>query len=1352
MMAPTDPDAARDADADEPADSPFATRDSAEAEGAPSAHRNTHVAGNKQAAAMCGWMGIDAPDAETDLATRSGAEAAASPGTSATPEVPADRYATVEPGTSDAEAPRPPGMRPPSLPGYEIAGELGRGGMGVVYRALDQRRGQAVALKTLRGLHPAALVRFKQEFRALADVAHPNLVSLYELVSDGTEWCFTMEIVEGVDLLSYIRHGDQTRRPRTFGTPVAPLAAPEQWQRLRNTLAQLALGLQALHAADKLHRDVKPSNALVNGDGRVVLLDFGLVAEVGRAGRSEGPGAAVVGTIAYMSPEQAAARPVSPATDWYSVGVILYEALTGRLPFTGPVAQLLHDKARLDPPATRTLVRHVPRDLDALCTDLLSRDPEARPDGREVLRRLRPQNVAAPGPLPTAHPSGELLGRESHLRVLHESFQAVCVGRTAIVHLSGPPGVGKSALVEAFLDGLSRSRGVVVLAGQCYEKESVPYKAFDKVVDELSQYLAGLLPWELQAIVPRDVLPLARVFPTLGRLVAAAPARHGATPPDPQEMRRRAFAALRELLARLADRRPLVLAIDDLQWGDLDSLALYFELLRPPEPPRLLLVAAYRSDEIPTSPFLQGLLASPDPLGAAVERYAVAVEPLSEAEGRELALRLLPAKGMPSVEAAAAIAHESGGNPFFIAELAQHAGAASGPGASPAPRSAVSLLQALWARIERLPAGPRRLLEVLAIAGRPLRVGDAAEAAGVAAAEREAVSTLRVHRLARGTGGARAELLTTYHDRVRETVAANLSPNRTRECHRRLAETLEATGSADPESLALHFQEAGLTERARAYFVRAADKAAAALAFDRAARFYHAALAALPAGDAAEQPLRVKLAEALANARRGAEAAPVYLRAAGAATALASLDLRRRAAEQYIASGHIDEGLDVLRDVLAAMGMRLPATPLRALLSIAYYRFRIWLRGLGFRERPASRLSADELVRIDTCWSLGLGLVMVDPFRGLAFQSRCLLLALNAGEPHRIVRALGLEIGHSSTGGGRSRRRTAEVFRVARALAERLQDPHGLGMVWLGGGVAAYFEGRWRDARELCDRAVEVLRSRCTGVAHELNEAHFHAIRALEFLGELKELSQRLPALLQDAATRGDRYAATNLRTRLSFLVSLMQDDPGRALTDVREAMAQWSQRDFHLQHYFEVTTHTDICHYRGDAAAAWRLLEDRWPRMVRSLLMRVQVSYLTLLYLRGRSAVALAAVPHTPPRERDRLLCVAERCAVKMEREHMPWSDPQALLIRAAVAAIRGDRAAAEQRLRDAEAGFTAADMRLYAAATARRRGQLIGGEAGHCLQEKADHFMHGQVICDPARWSGMYVAGFGGDDRQFQ
>ena len=179
---------------------------------------------------------------------------------------------------------------------FTLVCRIGAGGMGVVYETYDQQRGELVALKTMRRVDPGALVRFKQEFRSLADITHPNLANLYELFAVEDRWFITMELVEGCDFLSFVKGTPEeaagrwnagptviARPPRSAGQPTEVTRTPNfhfDEKRLRDALSQLALGVSALHAAGKLHRDIKPPNVLVTHEGRVVLLDFGLTADL----------------------------------------------------------------------------------------------------------------------------------------------------------------------------------------------------------------------------------------------------------------------------------------------------------------------------------------------------------------------------------------------------------------------------------------------------------------------------------------------------------------------------------------------------------------------------------------------------------------------------------------------------------------------------------------------------------------------------------------------------------------------------------------------------------------------------------------------------------------------------------------------------------------------------------------------------------------------------------------------------------------------------------------------------------------------------------------------------------------
>jgi hypothetical protein len=1023
-----------------------------------------------------------------------------------------------------------------------------------------------------------------------------------------------------------------------------------------------------------------------------------------------------------MAPEQAAARPVGPPADWYAVGVMLYEALTGELPFAGPALEILMNKQRLEVVAPRVLQPATPPELDRLCLDLLRFDPARRPDGPEVLRRLglMPLAVDSRSSRPSFTSTPPFVGRAVELDVLRQAYE-VSRGRAVSIHVHGESGVGKSALVRRFTEALKlENPDVVILGGHCYERESVPYKGVDGVIDALSRYLVRLPKADAASVLPRQAALLSQVFPVLSRVEPFAEAPRTSEVRDPQELRSRLFGALRELLSRLADRRRLVLTIDDLQWADADSLALLAEAMRPPDAPALLLVATVRDR------LNGGELSGPNATASSMQGEVrhLHLPRMSADEARELAQLLIArAAGRPDIDAGA-LAQEAGGHPLFIDELIRHshAGGASG----------LRLEDALWARISQLEPAAQSIVELTALSGGRLVQQTAAQAAHLDGATfAKQVGLLRVAHLVRTTGTRGSDFIEPYHDRVRAAVLAHLEDERSRQQHRRLALALQAAHHADPEALALHWREAGEAARAAEYAARAAAKAARALAFDRAAQLYGDCLTLGLTRDADGRDLRIKRGDALANAGRGSEAAEGYLEAAAAASPAVALDLRRRAAEQLLRSGHVDEGLATLRTVLRAVGLKLADTPGRALASLLTRRAQIRLGGLRWKERNETQLLGETLTRIDTCWSAAAGLSVVDTIRAADFQARHLVLALRAGEPYRVARALAMEASIASTSGAPSRRRVERLLKASAALATRLSHPHALGMSAAAAGVAAFQMGRWREARDHCEAADRLFREQCTGVAWEIVTSQLFRLSALFYLGELAELQRSVPMVIQEVEGRGDLYASTTLRIRPMNFAALAADDEAAARRHADEAIRQWTREGFLAQHYYYMVALTQADLYCGDGATAWQRLTAQWRALERSLFLRVQVVRVEALHLRGRAALAAAI---TAAREEAAvLLPVASRAATALEEEEVAWARGLGLLLRAGVAGLRGETERRAALLEAAIRVFDAEQMQLHAAVARRAAGR----------SDEADRFMAAQRILQPVRFAAMLAPG---------
>jgi hypothetical protein len=1236
--------------------------------------------------------------------------------------------------------------RPP-WPGtsrYRVRKVLGQGGMGIVYEAFDKERGQAVAVKTLPRFDAAALYLLKQEFRTLADVRHRNLVRLYELViPEQGQAFFSMELVRGVNFKAYVRSPEKERRdtrpsvhpmdretvrPRRGGAdPVARHRTPSDVGLLRAALRELVLGVHALHSAGKLHRDIKPSNILVADGGRVVLLDFGVAAELSEIDKSSPSGEVeIVGTATYMAPEQGLDGAQSPASDWYSVGVVLYEALVGRPPFAGSAVDVLTMKATLDPAPPSACAEDVPADLDALCMALLSREPAARPTGAQILRQLGIGATLPPvaGLLRPAA-AASVVGRETHMLALREAFDVVRSGRTAAVHLSGGPGMGKSTLALAFLDELSRAGEVLILRSRAYVRESVPYKAIDAAIDALSRHLARLAETGSLPPLPADIWALARVFPVLQRLPMDAP--DGAAIDDPQIARRCALQALTQLLALLAERQTIVLFIDDAQWGDAESAALLLELVRSPDAPPLLLLMTHRS-EASSSPFLTELRDHwPDRLLA----RDVDVGPLSFDDTLCLALALLG--GSDASRTARAVARESRGSPFLVEELVREnrgSHTREGPGLS-----VLTLDQMVSERMGRLTPSARALLELVAVAGRPMLVSVVAEAAEARSVEDDVALCVARRLLRAGLRDGR-DIVEIAHDRIREIIVAQLSDATTRDDHARLGRALQAASDGDAEAIAMHWLAAGDRERAAEFAERAAEQAASKLAFDHAGRLVQLAIDNMPPLAPAVRRLRLRLGTLLKHGGHAIESARVFLSLLDGSTKEESIEYQRLASEQLLAAGCMEEGTELLHRVLDAAGLKVPRTPIAAIFWLLVYRLWLRLLGLRIRERKAQEVPVDARARIEALYTATSGFSIVDVVLSACMQARHLIEALRYGDRLQLLRAVSHEAAHLAAAGGPQRRRERRLFEIAKQLAEQEATKEAEAHCFGASGIGSFQRGRFREAENDLRRAEKATLKAVAGTS----SVRMFSVYAGFYSGYVEECRKRLARLCADAENRGDKYTLVNVNTSVAVHAALSLDDVDGARRVSREALLQWTQKGFHVQHWQAMVYGPDAEVYSGNGAAAYEQFGRGLPALGRSLLMHAGFIRAMTSFCRARYAIASI---EQRPAAREQRVEEALDMAERLSRESDRWTMGLAAMVRAIAYNAGGDRSRAIDALRRAAEHTQASACLVYNAPVLYRLGQLLGGREGEAMRRGAHDAMLARGIRNPDRWTRMYLPG---------
>ncbi len=1181
--------------------------------------------------------------------------------------------------------------------------------MGVVYEVLDRERDEVVAAKTLLHFDPSALYLFKQEFRTLADVRHPNLVRFHEFVQrDDTDVFFTMERVRGVDFLRYVA------------------ARPGDSSHLRRALRQLVDGVVALHEAGKLHRDIKPSNILVTEEGRVVLLDFGVATRIAkRHSTMPTPSGELVGSAVYMAPEQGEGTSTLPSSDWYSVGVVLYEALVGRPPFSGPLLEVITRKCTTDPEPPSKRASGVPADLDALCMALLHRDPAQRPEGREIQLRLG-RVLSLPPPQPAVSVETGFVGRAAQLETLSRAFAASRTGAT-VVRIAGEPGMGKSSLVQRFLDDVERDARAIVLRGRAYEREEVPYKAVDGAIDELSDYLVTLEESNAPIEFPSELWALAQLFPVLRRVPSVA---DDVTQPivDPHAVRGMAFAALRDLLVGLAGQSPLVVSLDDVHWGDVDSATLLLDMLRQPGAPPLMLVMTYRAAHASESAFCRALF---DRWPAGVALHDVDIGPLDPPDAESLALAQLDATNPSAPRIAAAVAGESHGSPFLIEELARSNRSA----AADASLGVLSLETMVAERIEKLPEEARVVLRMIAVAGHPTRTSLVAAACEGIAVD-QAVGLLVARRFARTGLRDRFEAVEMIHDRIRETVVALLEPEVLRRTHEKLVQVLAGAPGIDPEEVALHALGAGDDALAATLMERAADQAVAALAFDRAARLFRRALELLPASSPRVATVHEHLAEALMYAGRYEDAAQSYLAAAEVAPPDRRIDLRREAAHQLLSGGHIEKAGKVLHDVLTAVGMSAPRSTLAAVFWLTIYR--LWLRivGLRYQVLAPDAVPAPRRLRIDALYTVVGGFSLVDPILGACMQARHLIEALRGADGFRLLRAMVLEVAHAQSAGEPETPRERELLVAIRQLNERVGTSEAQRYVTHVRGLTCFQRGQWAEAHSLLRREADTLPYGHPG----MSVMRLYLLFTDYYLGDLGASLKRSRKLLAQAEERGDLYTAVNLRSTSVAAAHLADDDVEAARTSVRSALAQWPQTGFSVQHWHEMLYDAYIDLYAGEGHAAYDRFTRDWPLVKKSLLLHGAAVRIPGLYL--RAALTIASITKSPALGAERV-AEARRYTALLEKETEPFAGVLVALAHATSNNASGDRQGAIAQLRAAEERARKTDTLIYVSPIRYRLGQVLGGDEGARLVAEAGAELGKQGIRNPARWVAMHVPG---------
>ncbi|MBU1076730.1 MAG: protein kinase, partial [Spirochaetes bacterium] len=832
--------------------------------------------------------------------------------------------------------------------------KLGEGGMSIVYKAYDLKKKKEVALKFLKkGITSSYIddvIRFKREAEAISKLNHPSIIKLYGVGEHDNTPYLIEELLKGDSLFSLLNDG------KTF-------TIKETIQIIMN----ITEALDYVHKNGIIHRDLKPGNLVIyrqkGNKYSIILLDFGMayIMELAKIKDTS----EVVGTFGYMSPEATGIvnRQVDERSDFYSLGIIMYQLLTGSLPFKSiEMNKLLHEQVAVEPKRLREINKNIPKILEEIVLKLLYKESELRYQSAQGL--LHDLKLFQAGTIDfilglkdqktKLTYQTRLMGREEEIETIKSAYRKAKELKGNICLIGGEPGVGKTRLVteiKEFLYEQGYEKGGLFIQGRCLNQENKsPYQPFrdsineyirktekkekkerDKEINRLKEVLG-----DLGEIVIRFNLNMRQLLGDVPELISL----------DPERENQRFLMVVSDFFCHLTEKNKLcILFLDDLQWADEGSLGLLEEISSKISRSNLFIIGTYRNDEVNENHGLNRIRQQANKKGSDVND--IILKKLDKERVNKVVAGILGEKEDKAERLSNYVFDKSGGNPFFtvtlLRELVEEKALIWKEGYWKEDWDRINqikishnIIDLLLRRIDNLSEKQVGLLMVSSIIGREFKVEllySLLEYEGEEIIELidELIKVQMIERT------KEKGVLIFVHDRIREAFIKKIEKNKIRKLHLMIAGKLEETNKARLDEvifdLAFHYIEGGDKQKILEYVIPAANKAKINYANEDAIKYYKAGIKLLKKKSVEWIKAKEELSEVLLTIGRSNEAIKVLQEI----LPLKKDDLEKARIYRKIGTGYFKKGNwkkceSSLEQGLSILGEKLPKSKVELIL------------------------------------------------------------------------------------------------------------------------------------------------------------------------------------------------------------------------------------------------------------------------------------------------------------------------------------------------------------------------------------------------------------------------------------